>query len=271
MRFSANAKWMLLGTVCLVAPLAAQAGTSLPDAVGIRPGMTPQEAYNALKAHGNGAKVGIGQLILKGVSEKPVVMIMSVKVMGSSPEETITVWLTPPPNRQQVWGIRRTLQFDEEHEMLKSTVVEGLRQKYGPETSNAGRRSQGVMDQNIHFWMFDEQGGRLDPDASGAHCYLANLMNLSEPQDSVAPQPITPLFSMMPLANGCSDLVSVWTEPLGGAHHGQEYTATVTVIIQDVPLARRSKTAYESDLANADAAKKQQDLDKAKQQKTPAF
>lgn len=270
MRFS-SAKWMLLGMICGASSLAAQTSTSLPDVVGIRPGMTPQEAYNALKAHGNGAKVGIGQLIMQGISDKPVVVTMSVKVMGSSPEETITVWLTPPPNRQQVWAVRRSLRFDQEREMLKSTVAEGLKQKYGPETSLAGRNSQGIMDRNIHFWMFDELGGRLEPGSPGAGCYQSFLMNLSEPQDPAVPQPITPLFSMLALTRGCSDVVSIRTEPLGGGNHGQEYTSNVTVIVQDVPLARRSKEAYENYLANADAAKKQQDLNKAKQQKAPAF
>ena len=46
-------------------------------------------------------------MTLPGGTDKPVVTVMSVRVLGSSPGETIAVWLTLPPNTQQVWGISR--------------------------------------------------------------------------------------------------------------------------------------------------------------------
>lgn len=270
MRFSPDTKWTLvaaIGLAMMALPSVAQNGGSLPDVVGIRPGMTPQEAYSALKEHGNGAKVGIGQVILTGVSDKPVALIMSERVLDASPAEVITVWLTAPPARQQVFAVRRTLKFDPQHEMLKSKVVDGLRQKYGPETSTESRRSLGIMDPMIHFWMFNEQGARLDRSGS---CLYAGLMNLSEPDNPSTPQPNTPLFVMSPLPNGCTDVVSVSTQ-LGPGNQGSDFVGVVSVIAQDTSLARRSKEAYAAYLANADEARRKADLEKAKQQKAPAF
>src|SRR5690349_6867903 len=78
---------------------AQQLAVNLPDVVGIRPGMSPQDAYNVLKARANGSKIGIPQTMIEGV-QQPVVVLMSLQVMGSSPREEITVYLTFPPQKQ---------------------------------------------------------------------------------------------------------------------------------------------------------------------------
>src|SRR5690348_4428646 len=110
---------LLTLALVLAAPAFAQPASGVPDVVGIRPGMSAQEAYNTLKAMSNGAKVGIAQTRLPGVSQ-PVVVLMSLAVLGSSPAETITVMLTYPPEKQVVWGIRRTLQFEPGKEPTKA-------------------------------------------------------------------------------------------------------------------------------------------------------
>ena len=45
----------------------------------------------------------------------------------------------------------------------------------------------------------------------------------------------------------------------------------IRVIVQDTPLARRSQVAYQAALANADATKRKQEIERAKQQKAPTF
>lgn len=270
MHISALVKGMAAGAIGLALmaiPSPAQTGAGLPDVVGIRPGMTPQEAYNALKAHGNGGKVGIGQTIFNGVSDKPVVLIMSVRVLDASPAEVVTVYLTLPPLKQQVWAVGRTLTFEPEHEMLKSRLVDALKQKYGPEASNELRQQLGIMDRNMHFWTFDEQGARLDQVGG---CLNSGLMNLSQPNNPSEPQPITPLLSMMARPKGCSDLTTILTQ-FGGSMNGSEYTNLITLTLQDTALARRSHDAYDAYLANADEAKRKEELEKAKQQKAPVF
>ena len=144
MLVSARVKRTLVGLASLlviVSPAIAQ------DVVGIKPGMSAQEAYNALKARANGAKVGIGQMMMPDITDKPVAVVMSVRPLDASPAETIAVWLTLPPNSQQVWAISRTIQLDQNKGMMKSAALDGLRQKYGTETDR-------------DFWAFDEQGGR---------------------------------------------------------------------------------------------------------------
>ena len=248
----------MAGLVVMTAAARAQSG---PDVIGIRLGMAPQDAYNILKARANGAKVGVGQTMLQGVSDKPVAVIMSVKPIGVSPAETVTVWLTFPPNRQQVFAVRRTLMFEQGKEMLKTTVVDSLRQKYGPET-----------DPQFHMWNFDEQGGRIaaSEEYRRSGCVHADLLGFSDPVDASAPQPLTPLPNISPKIGQCADVTSVRTEILN-ASKGNEFVSGVTVTLEDTSLARRTQEAFKTYLANADATKHQEDVDKAKQQKKLSF
>src|SRR4051794_10620317 len=95
------AGFVLAAPVLLSFQLPAQtsvAGTQpgLPDIIGIRPGMPGGDPYNLLKARANGAKIGISQQMLQGI-DKPVAVLLSLRVMGASPAETIVVFLTFPP------------------------------------------------------------------------------------------------------------------------------------------------------------------------------
>lgn len=237
----------------------AQQSAALPDVIGIRPGMSAQEAYNALKAHSNGAKVGVAQTMLAGISQ-PVVVLMSEQVLAASPAEVITVWLTFPPEKQVVWGIRRTLTFEKGKEPTRAAIMDGLRQKYGPEV-HAG----------IDYWDFDEQGGHSNlKEMMFNNC--AGQMGLSEPQDPANPQPITPLLTAyLGPQNACSNVISVRTEWQEASNGSNELAGGITVMLEDTPIARRSRDAYQSLLDKAaDAAHKQQ-IDNANQQKKPVF
>jgi hypothetical protein len=252
---SALALWAILS----VAPASAQTSSSLPDVVGIRPGMSAQEAYNALKTHSNGAKVGVGQMMLPGVTDKPVAVVMSVRPMGVSPGETITVWLTLPPNRQTVWAVRRTLEF--EPEILKTTVLNGLRQKYGPET-----------DPQFQYWAFDEQGAHVPMAGLGnSNCYGVSSMGITVPQDTDAPLPATPLIYVPDPPNPCTSVLSVRAELGDSTNRTPGLVRSVAVYLKDMPLARRSQVAYQAALAGTDAAKRKEETDRARQQKTPTF
>ena len=260
MRYTqALASFATVALLALSMSVPAQQPSGLPDVVGIRPGMSAQEAYNILKARSNGAKVGVAQAMLTGISQ-PVAVIMSVQAMGTSPAEVITVWLTFPPEKQVVWGIRRTLNFEAGKEPTRAAIMDGLRQKYGPEIHGG-----------IDYWDFDEQGGHPSvKDMTFNHC--AGQMDLSQPQDPANPQPTTPLINayLGPL-NACSNIISVRTEISRASNGSNELAGGVTVMLEDTPIARRSRDAYQS-LVNkaADAAHKQQ-IDNANQQKKPVF
>jgi hypothetical protein len=247
---------MMVGVLGIAVPSIAQ---GVPDVVGIKPGMSPQEAYNLLKVRANGAKIGIAQMMMPAITDKPVAVLMSVRPLDVSPAETIAVWLTLPPNKQQVWAIGRTLQLDQDKGMLKSVAEDGLRQKYGMETDR-------------DFWAFDEQGGRLP--AAGMHmnnCMGIGRMDLTAPDNPSSPPPTTPLIYAPEPENFCSNVVSVRSQ-FGGVTSGNSATVgSITVIVQDTPLARRSQQAYQAALASADATKRKEELEKAKQQKAPSF
>ena len=185
MLVAASVKRVLIGMTLAVLGMATPSiAQGVPDVVGIRPGMSAQDAYNALKARANGAKIGIGQMAMPGLTDKPVVVVMSVRVLGSSPGETIAVWLTLPPNNQQVWGIIRQLQFDEGKAMLKTAVQDGLKQKYGAET-------------DPNYWAFDEQGGRVaTAGLRGNNCANREMFNIAPPDDTTAPMGVSALGSL---------------------------------------------------------------------------
>jgi len=239
--------------ICGPGPLFAQAGGGLPDVVGIYAGMSAQDAYKVLSSRANGAKVGVAQTMLQGI-DKPVAVLMSLQVLGSSPREEITVYLTYPPQKQVVWGVRRTLTFDQGKELTTASILEGLRQKYGPEINANGSI----------FWSYDEQGQR----SNTSQVVTNNCMGrtaLSAPQDFTAPQPITPLPYLQPLPN-CGSYMTVRTEFGNGGRTGA-LVPYLTVIMEDTPLAIRSRQAWHALVAGDSAAARKQEIDKANRER----
>jgi len=246
--------------LAIIASSQSRAQTSLPDVVGIRPGISAQEAYKLLKARAPRAQIGVGQFAVAGVTDKPVPTSMAVSNPDVDPPEVITIWLTMPPSKQEVWAIGRTLEWPEGKQALKNNVLAGLRQKYGPET-----------DPQNHYWAFDEQGRP----STNADLKQQNCAGRGDWSLQVAPPgaPAYPLFTPLLYTPGpqtlCNSLVEIKTQ-LNSAL-GSEYVTRVTVTLSDLPLARRSQQAYQAFLANADAVKKKEEFEKAKQQRAPAF
>jgi len=242
----------------VAAPALAQPPSGVPDVAGIRPGMSAQEAYDALKARSNGANVGIAQTQLPGVSQ-PVVVLMSLAVLDSSPAETITVMLTYPPGKQVVWGIRRRLEFERGKEPTKVAIMKNIREKYGPEIHAGG----------IDFWNFDEQGGRPnEKDMIFNHC--AGQFSINEPDDPANPAPRSALGgAFVGPPNVCSNIISLRAEV--DSRTDNELAAVVTLTLEDTPVARRSRQAYDNLVANEGDAAHRQVIDNANQQKAPKF
>jgi hypothetical protein len=239
---------------------APQADTALPDVVGIRPGISAQEAYDLLKARGPRAKIGVGQFPVAGVTDKPVPVSMSLDIPDADPAETITVWLTMPPSKQVVWAVGRRIVYEQNKQLLKSIVTAGLVKKYGPE-----------VDEQSQYWAFDEQGRRSDDAGQkGANCKNRAKWTLAvTPPEAATYASFTPLlFAPAPLTL-CDSLVEVRTVLDGPG--SPEYVSGVTVILSDLALARRFQEACQAVLANANGAKQKEELDKAKQQKGPTF
>ena len=237
-----------------------QSASTLPDVVGIHPGISAQEAYNLLKARSPQAKIGIGQFRVAGVTDQPVPVSMSIGILNAEPAEVITVWLTTPPSQQVVWAVGRQIEFEQNKQLLRSNVIAGLRQKYGPET-----------DAQHSYWAFDEQGrrsytaGQKDVNCAGRANWS---LTVAPPQDSKYDS-FTPLLYAPGPPTPCDSLVEV--RATLDSPRGPDYVVRVTVIVSDLALARRSQEAYQAFLANAGEAKNKEEIEKARQRKGPAF
>jgi hypothetical protein len=255
---------LVFATLSLLAQSAPETphASALPDVAGIRPGMPAQEAYNLLKARNRNIKIGVGQMLVPGLGEKPVVTEMRALVEDPSTPETITVWLTTPPGKQVVYAVGRYLEYDPNQPLLRSKVMESLREKYGPAT-----------DPNYVYWGFDEQGGR--PDAARlrqlncAAIAPASLM-VAAPQGSTFPG-ISPFIYPVQPANACNDFIKVTAQLVGANGQDNTYVHQITVVVWDLHLYRQTQEAYHAYLANAAKAEGETELEKAKQRKAPKF
>jgi len=76
------------------------------------------------------------------------------------------------------------------------------------------------------------------------------------------------LFVSLPPKSPCDAVVS-FTGLMEGPNNAAQYVTTITQIEVDHALLRSNTEAYNAYLANAAAAKRKQDLDRAKEQKAP--
>jgi hypothetical protein len=82
-----------------------------PDILGLRVGMTPQEAYAQLQSIDQTHRVTVGQILIPPIlGNQPVVYGMSPETLGpSNSSESLAVSISLPPNPQQVFLIHRQL------------------------------------------------------------------------------------------------------------------------------------------------------------------
>jgi len=243
---------------------AAPASSPIPDLVGIRPGMPAQEAYAILKARNPSVRISMGQAPIPGFGDKPVVTEMRAQVIEPSAPETITVWLTIPPTKQVVFAVGRLLEYDHNQPLLRTKIMESLREKYGTETDTSNLQA---------FWAFDEHGRR--PDAARLrqfNCASRGHGNLivNAPEAPTFPAPSILVYSPEP-DNGCEDLVKLNAYFSGPGGTDFTYVYNITVMLWDAHLQRQTQEAYQAYLANAGAAMSKEELEKAKQRKLPKF
>jgi hypothetical protein len=226
--------------------------------------MPAQEAYAILKARNPNIRISIGQAPIPGFGDKPVVTEMRAQVTDASAPETIAVWLTIPPTKQLVFAVGRLLEYDRDQPLLRSKIMESLRQKYGNETDTSNTQA---------FWGFDEHGGR--PDAARLkqlNCMSRGHGNLliSAPQTATFTAPSILVYSPE-TDNGCEWLIKLNAYFSGPGGVDQTYVHSISVMLWDVRLQRQTQEAYQAYLANAGAAKSKEELEKAKQRKVPKF
>lgn len=255
------AAMLCAAALALPAILPAQTAAGAPDIVGLRAGASAQEAYNALKVWGHGSKIGVGMMPL-AISQKPVAVVMSTQLVNAGPTETMTVWLTLPPQNQVVWAIRHEVTYDTGKELLVSTALDALRKKYGPE-----------MDPRDHAWFFDEQGQPVAAAGPGkGNCSLVGLVFQNNVgYDLNAPIGASPLiFTPERDTTVCNQIINVAAK-IETPQAEYQYIRKISVFLQDMGLAHRNQLAYQAAVAGAGAAQEKEKLDRAGQQKAPAF
>jgi hypothetical protein len=88
---------------------AGAASAAAPDIVGIQAGMSPGDAYNAIRAFDTAHRVKMGQVAIPQLlGAKPAVYAMAPETENSIKDD-LYVNLTLPPNPQQVWQIHRAI------------------------------------------------------------------------------------------------------------------------------------------------------------------
>jgi hypothetical protein len=160
-----------LGLIAMVtAPSGAQAPpkspNGLPDIVGLYPGMAVGDAYNLLKAYfpTRGGKVDVHQDTIHGLNgDKPLATKLHIppSAQQDTYDDLIDVLITLPPNKQEVWAVNRTINFEPGKAPSAAALTAGLRQKYGPEmhVPYETRANPPVLK-----WIFDRQGKRVSDD-----------------------------------------------------------------------------------------------------------
>src|SRR5687767_12333257 len=107
--------------------LHSNAAAVMPDCVGLRPGMSAEQAHGAFKSHNSALKIQTVELQIPALAEKPVPETLFVVRMpenggvGAEPLETLQATISLPPNKATVWKVIRFLRFEEGREQTKAS------------------------------------------------------------------------------------------------------------------------------------------------------
>ncbi len=260
---------LLAGQSAAAAPAppatSAAPGGTLPDIVGLRPGISAQQAYDFLKAYDKAARIYISDtpLGIPPISPKPFPYRLALTQDPNSNAEVISVSLTLPPSKAVVWRVTRSNYFVAGQAPTVEKVIESLRAKYGPEANL-------VLNPNLAAnarltWYFDENGKRV---AEPGGLSAASCTRQLGPTDETlgATEDHTPAYLLLrPLdeRQGVSEcrsviVVSAQLAPLPSNPVNFRITGRLHVVIADLPLEARAHAATLALIAKGAAAEAQQ-------------
>lgn len=152
-------------------------GACLPafahDVLGVRPGMSMDEAIAILKRHD--PKLDVyprpgPSALLPGVQ-----FTDGVNLRNFNQSENIDLLVAMEPNAKIVWGLRRGTIFADEGRPTVTNIIAALRQKYGKEAGSlqhpASVQAAGVELLDA-YWVFDDAGQRVPPPAARQYAEL---------------------------------------------------------------------------------------------------
>ena len=232
------------------------AAQASPDIVGLRPGITLQEASDRLKAYNRIAQVEVGRMLYPELAAEPVPYAVVLGQEGELSADLIEADVTLPPGKPLVWRVVRTLRFPRGKEQPVNNLMAALREKYGPESF--------VVKSNIPTpnWFFD-QHGNVVADTGGlslSTCALVGglpAINTSVLNGAVAPVQYNLIQAWQPSGtNGdlCRGLVTV--RAVIHPAPDPRLALMLSISITDGPLEARAREATVAFLANTAAARK---------------
>lgn len=238
--------------------LHAQAAQGGPDVLGIRLGMPLREAFTVLQTANPSKRLETDASNYPSIG-KPVLSMFSIGFAPVNSVENIEVYLTPPPDHQIVYRVKRHLGMQK---IFRGNVLSSLREKYGQEAlqTNAGHQM---------WWIFDDQGkkGNLPVTTNPAQVSL---------EDCAARAPGTAnsgWFGIGSIQNNLNNIDSAaWCVSSGIIVHASfggrgEIVETLDVDMVNVPLAVRAGKSEMTWLAALSKGQEQKRIDDSKQNK----
>ncbi len=246
----------------LVDPLKLPEVTKMPDVVGVRLGMTEQQALQILR--GQYPRDRFQEIPASGIFPTNLKADYGFNVLPTNEIATdVVVSLTAPPSRQVVWHIVR---FTRRLHANHANVLATLREKYGKESfAGQANGSKTTDDQNIGtlFWIFDEQGNRAP--MPSAQAFSSNDITFCLGRGiAVNPGPRIPMDEVKD-PNWCASFVGVVAQI-----DPNEIVENTTVAVMDMRLANRTANAYLAWKRDADAKARTAEIEKSKKNK-PVF
>jgi hypothetical protein len=222
-----------------------------PDVVGVRPGMSVDEALAILKQHN--PKLGVYPRPAMSGLVAGVGFSDGVNTRTDNQSEDIELSAAMAPSPKIVWGVIRNITYTPEARPTVANIIAALRQKYGKEDgsmqSPASAQVVGVELLDA-YWVFDGAGKRVPPQA--AHSYAESCRSVHAPaQDALALTQQTRSTYMMPGSVRCDRWIFIhasWqptypgtgmtpgvamnmrTVLANGALHGKAFTASVALV-----------------------------------------
>jgi hypothetical protein len=154
-------------SLVMTAVLAGGASAAGPDLLGIRIGMTPEEALSILKARAPKEtwQTVTAQLMFRSIKNPGVPMAnvpngtyraALINKPRANWDDRYYVFLTPTPGKERVAAVLRSQNYQiGQDRPLFDPVIAGLIEKFGKPTH---RKGSGSNDYNFIFWAYDADG-----------------------------------------------------------------------------------------------------------------
>jgi hypothetical protein len=254
---------VLIGSLAIVVALASYAAADgLPDILGIQLGMPVREAHAKLQAELPKNKLQVRTTNLPTIDKAVIASFSSNPqqgIMMGDEGDSVTVYVTLPPNKQAVWWVERTRFFPDKG-IAKGALLASLREKYGKELVAwivTGTPTTDDSKVTALVWVFDEQGrhGALPPNMRIENCtWGQNLVESSLPPYVVRNWCHTSFIAVMAQ-------LSISTTP--------ELYDRMVVTMVNLPFGLRAGDAtvkWKNDIAEG---VHKQEIEKGKQQEKP--